>query len=377
MTVRDRLSVSHVIAPAPFGGLESVVTSLALGFARRGHEVRVVALLNPHEQSHALQRLPAGGVEVVEIRLPPRSYRGEVGRLATELSRASGTIVHSHGYHADLVGFFAARRARAPTVSTVHGFVGGELRNRVYEWCDIRALTRFGGVVAVSRPLADRLVSSGVSSSRLHLIPNAHESARPPLDRTEARQLLGLPRNGWIAGWVGRLSHEKGPDVFLEALARAPEWEASLLGSGPQESSLRSQADALGIATRLKWHGMVPDAGSLLRAFDAVVLSSRTEGTPVVLLEAMAAGVPVVATAVGGVPDVVSDRDALLVPPEQPALLARALQAIRADSEATITRVAAARARLESAYALEPWLDRYEAVYRLVGAPPPTETGTR
>lgn len=377
MTVRDRLSVSHVIAPAPFGGLESVVTSLALGFARRGHDVRVLALLGPNEQCHALNTLAAGGVAVVDIRLPPRSYRGEVKRLATELTRVSGTIVHSHGYHADLVGFFAARRAGAPTASTVHGFVGGEVRNRIYEWCDIRALTRFGVVVAVSQSLVDRLGASGVSRSKLHLIPNAYESARPPLDRAQARQFLGLPADGWIAGWVGRLSHEKGPDVLLEALARTPEWEASLLGSGPQEAALRAQGAALGIASRLRWHGMVPEAGSLLRAFDAVVLSSRTEGTPIVLLEAMAAGVPVVATAVGGIPQVISDQDGLLVPPDKPESLARALQTIRADSEAARSRAASARARLERAYALEPWLDRYEAVYRLVKATPSIETGTR
>lgn len=372
-----RLSVTHLIAPAPYGGLEAVVRSLALGLARREHQVRVLALLGPAEQCPALEALPAGGVEVVEIRLPPRSYRGEATRLAAELTRAPGTIAHSHGYHADLVGLFAARRAGAPTVSTVHGFVGGGLRNRIYEWFDIRALTRFDGVVAVSRPLVERLAAGGVSDSRLHLIPNAYASARAPLDRAEARQVLGLPPDGWIAGWVGRLSREKGPDVFLDALALTPEWRASLLGSGPLEGELRAKADTLGLSPRVNWHGVIPEAGGMLRAFDAIVLSSRTEGTPVVLLEAMAAGVPVVATAVGGIPDVVSERDAILVPPDQPASLARALQTIRTDSEGASSRAIAARGRLESAYALEPWLDHYESVYRSVVAGFPIATGKR
>jgi glycosyltransferase involved in cell wall biosynthesis len=345
--------------------------------ARRGHQVRVLALLSPTEQSNALETLSASGVEVVEIRMPPRSYGGEVKRLVTELTRAPETIAHSHGYHADLVGFLAARRARTPVVSTVHGFTGGPMRNRLYEWCDIRALARFGAVVAVSRPLVDRLAASGVSSSRLHLIPNAYEASRTPLNRAEARQLLGLPQDGWIAGWVGRLSPEKGPDVFLDALARTPEWQASILGSGPLDAPLRAQADALGLTARLRWHGVIPEAGALLRAFDAVVLSSRTEGTPMVLLEAMAAGVPVVVTAVGGVPDVVTGREALLVLPDQPELLAGALEAIRADSESAKTRVTAASARLRSAYALEPWLDRYEAVYRRLEAGTPTAAGKR
>jgi glycosyltransferase involved in cell wall biosynthesis len=145
-------------------------------------------------------------------------------------------------------------------------------------------------------------------------------------------------------------------------------------GRGPL-SSLRAQADALGITDRLRWHGMIPEAGALIRAFDAVVLSSRTEGTPVVLLEAMGAGVPVVATAVGGVPDVVSDQDAFLVPPDEPASLARALHAIRTDSGAAGKRVLAAGARLASAYALDPWLDRYEAVYRRLATATSTPPG--
>lgn len=354
-----------------------MVRSLALGLARRDHQVRVLAFLGPGEQCPTLDALTAGGVEMVDIRLPPRSYRAEIVRLAAELTRAPGTIAHTHGYHADLVGLFAARRAGAPTVSTVHGFVGGGLRDRIYEWCDIRALTRFGGVVAVSRPLKERLAASGVSSSKLHLIPNAFASTRVPLDRAEARRVLGLPPDGWIAGWVGRLSREKGPDVFLDALARTPEWRGSLLGSGPMEGELRAKAETLGLSPRIQWHGVIPEAGALLKAFDAIVLSSRTEGTPIVLLEAMAAGVPVVAASVGGIPDVVSDRDALLVAPEQPASLARALQTVRMDSEGASSRAVAARGRLEGAYALEPWLDGYESVYRRVVAGFPIATGKR
>jgi glycosyltransferase involved in cell wall biosynthesis len=123
-------------------------------------------------------------------------------------------------------------------------------------------------------------------------------------------------------------------------------------------------AAARGIRDRIRWHGSLPGASRFFAAFDLFVLSSRTEGTPMVLFEAMAAGVPIVAAAVGGVPDVVGPGEALLVPPDAPDALARAVLDARGDRGATAARSAAARRRLQSEFGLEPWLDRYQQVYR-------------
>jgi len=118
------------------------------------------------------------------------------------------------------------------------------------------------------------------------------------------------------------------------------------------------------VADRVNWHGLVPDAADLYPAFDAWVLSSRTEGTPIALLEAMAARVPVVATAVGGVPDVVSSAEALLVPSEQPRELAAALATVLADRAQAALRAEAAYRRLTEAYSPGGWLDAHVALYR-------------
>jgi glycosyltransferase involved in cell wall biosynthesis len=364
----SRLSLSHIVAPGEVGGLESVVAALAGGMASRGHRVRILALLEPQARCGAFDAVIAEGVELTEIRLPARSYRAELGRLVTELSGFPGGIAHSHGYHADLVGLRAARRSGQPIVSTAHGFAGGDLKNRVYEWLDIRALRRFDGVVAVSRPLWQRLTRAGVLRDSLHLIANAYSPKHSGYSRLEARQRLGIPSDALAAGWVGRLSAEKGPDVFVEALAGAPKWTGSFIGGGPLQRALQASAHRLGIDARIRWHGVIPDAARLLAAFDALVLSSRTEGSPMVLLEGMAAGVPLVVTAVGGVPDIVTSEEAILRPPENPQELARALQHVHEAYGAAQQRVASARARLESAYSADRWLDRYESIYRkLVG----------
>jgi glycosyltransferase involved in cell wall biosynthesis len=171
-----------------------------------------------------------------------------------------------------------------------------------------------------------------------------------------------------VAGWIGRLSAEKGPDLFLDALSRSPSWTGSVIGDGSMRAALAASPLARGLAARLHWHGELPEAASYLGAYDAIVLSSRTEGTPIVLLEAMAAGVSIVAARVGGIPNVVGALEAFLVPPENPTAIAQALAEIAGNRDAAATRVAAARERLRSQFSPEAWLDGYEALYRTLGA---------
>lgn len=365
---RLTLTICHITAPARYGGLEAVVAALARGMAERGHRVRILALVGPAHRAPAFEPLAAAGVELTPIPTPPRRYRAEIELLARELSRDPGAIAHTHGYHADLVGWRSARRAGVPVVSTVHGFTGGDWKNRLYEGLDRRALRRFDAVVAVSEPLRASLARSGISADKLLLLVNAAGEIRDPRSREASRRLLGLPQHGLIAAWIGRLSPEKGPDLFLAALRRSPAWKGSLLGDGVLRGKLEAGSDTEDLRDRVWWHGAVPDAATFLNAFDAVVLSSRTEGTPVVLLEAMAAGIPVVATRVGGIPHIVSDAEAFLVPPENPAAISDELERIARDPAGAAARAAAARSRLRREHSPEAWLDGYEQLYLRLGA---------
>lgn len=359
------LSPLHVLAPMREGGLERVVAMLSAG--QREHGVHVAAVLDPTEVvGHPfVARLEALGVPVTPIPVRARAYLKEYRQLTALISRLKPGVVHTHGYRPDVVGGIVARANRIPAVSTVHGFTGGGPRNRLYEAVQLFALRRADAVIAVSAPLVSRLTEAGVSRDRVRFIPNGFTPGNVIFQRAGARHRLGINADDFVVGWVGRLSREKGADVMLEAMAQCDRsWRLSVIGEGSERNQLRRQAANLGIADRIVWHGEVSDAGSLLVAFDAFVLSSRTEGTPIVLLEAMNAGVPIVATRVGGVPDVVASSHAILVAPEAPSEIARALEEVRRNPTASIRRSELARQRLVQSYSVAAWLDVVERVYQ-------------
>lgn len=363
----EPLTIAHITAPAAFGGLESVVHGLATGFGARGHDVHVVAVFDRGGPVTPLPLDGAPGVTQHVLEIPRRRYDRERAAVVALCRKVGARIMHSHGYRSDVVDALAAGRAGCRSVTTVHGFTGGGRTNRLFEWLQLRSFRRVDAVVPVSRTLAGQLEARGVPTRRMHVIANAWPGfAAAPLSPAEARRELGIPAGRPCIGWVGRLSAEKGIDVLLDALARLThgEWCAAVVGAGPMLAAAQAQAGRLGIADRLRWCGHVKDAARCYRAFDVFALTSRTEGTPIALFEAMASGVPVVATRVGGVPDVVTEREAALVDSEAPAQVARALDGVLATPEAAAERSRAAGARLAEAYGVAPWLDRYEALYR-------------
>jgi glycosyltransferase involved in cell wall biosynthesis len=358
--------VLHILAPAGFGGLESVVTMLAREWAARNAEVGVMLTLETgHTVPDGWTPLERAGVEVMRSPVAHRAYGREWGLYRDTLRQWKPEIVHCHGYRPDILAGWAASRLGLARVSTVHGFTGKDWKNRLYERLQIRALARFDAVVAVSRPIRDRLAAAGVPPSRIHVLPNALSTGNL-LSRAAARQELGLPDNTPVLGWVGRMSFEKGLDVLLAALPSLNDLPltVSVIGDGPLRESLQAEAIRLGVGDRIRWHGPVGGAARLYRAFDCFILSSRTEGTPIALLEAMAAGVPVVTAAVGGVPDVLGADQGLLVPAEDPKALSRGIRVTLTDAPAALQRANLARQRVSTDFAAASWVDQHAALYR-------------
>jgi glycosyltransferase involved in cell wall biosynthesis len=235
-------------------------------------------------------------------------------------------IIESHHLKSHALLAVTRRRTEVPWAAWHHGYTRKDLKDVAYSHIDRWSLPRADIVVTTCEPFAHALESSGVASERLHVIHNA--VARPrTLARSWARAQLGL-RDERIVLAVGRLSHEKGHDVLIDGCAavRGPLRDELLLliaGDGPERSRLERQARRRGV--RIRFDGYRSDLSSHYAAADVFALASRSEGSPNALLEAMAAGRPIVAACVGGVPEIVDARSAMLVPPDDSVALAAAI----------------------------------------------------
>ncbi|MFQ5530785.1 MAG: glycosyltransferase family 4 protein [Gemmatimonadota bacterium] len=369
---RGRLRILQLTAPAEFGGLETVVAQLSAGLVSRGYAMCVGCVLDDSIDpgSHPLVRvLDTSGVPVKVIQVRRRAYGRERAAIGSLIAEFEPTVIHTHGYRSDVIGGRAALEERVPRVATAHGFTHGGWKNLVYEYLQRRSYRNAEAIIAVSRPLAARLSEDGSVAPRVHVIRNALSRRRDRPGRTAARARLGIETDGFVVGWLGRMGEEKGPDVVVRAMAdpRAAELNLCMVGDGPLRTRLESDSVS-SPGARVHWPGAIPDAGRLIAAFDVVVLSSRTEGTPMVLLEAMDAGVPMVATRVGGIPDMVNGDEALLVAPDEPEALLTAVLEVANDRVAALSRSARAEERLATQYDLKTWLDAHESVYRSVAA---------
>lgn len=359
-----RVRVLHAFDLGEIGGLFRIVQMLSTAQVASGHDVHVAVVVGSGAARHPLEdAIEQAGATLHRIEIPPRGYRAERAAFRRLLERVRPTVVHTHGYRCDVLDSPIARRLGVPTLTTVHGFTGGDWKNRLYERLQVRSFRKMDAVVAVSAPLKDLLRRKGVPESRLRLVRNGWVSVDPPLERTAAREALGVEPSVFHIGWVGRLSAEKGPDVFIDALARLEGGGivATVVGDGPLRDELQTRAHANGGA-EVRWAGAVQNAARYFKGFDLIVMSSRTEGTPVVLLEAMACGVPVATTAVGGIPDVIGADQSFMVESPDPELLAAAIRAAESDPEDARQRAARAELRL-SERAASRWVSDYQTIY--------------
>jgi glycosyltransferase involved in cell wall biosynthesis len=360
--------VAYVIWSLGLGGAEQLVLRLAAGLDRRRFEPLICCL---NEPGAFAAQAGAAGVEVaafhkrgaVDLRLVPA--------LRRFLRERSVDVVHTHLWGANLWGRLAARSLGLPAVATEHNT---DTWKRAHHFAIDRALA--GGtraLVAVSHAVREFYESHGVGRGRWEVIHNG--VALPPSDpsaRERARRALGLPTAVPAVGFVGRLVPAKGPLAFLEVLRDVARERTDLrgvmVGDGPLRAEVAARADALGLAGQVLLAGLRDDVAQLLPAFDALLFCSEREGLSLAMLEAMAAGVPVVASAVGGMPEVIVDGvTGVLIAPGDSASLARHLKKMLMVRDAAQRIGAAARDSLRLRFSPERALPMLEELYASAG----------
>jgi glycosyltransferase involved in cell wall biosynthesis len=308
-----------------FGGKDRVLLWLLVELAERELADPVLVCF---QNGLVARKYRDAGVSVEILSMSNPFDISAVPRLARLINKHRASVVHTHDHKSHVLGRLASRLQRTHIVSTLHGLLSDakeippfrrELYGLIVRLTD--PLTERW--IAVSRPLYRRLEQTG----RARYIPNAVD---PRMVAQENGKALVPDDDGTVILCLGRLSREKGQDVLLDAmkevLASRSEATLWLAGEGPSEPMLRAQASRLGIEQRVRFLGFSEYVAPLLRRATILALPSRGEGMPISALEAMSLGVPVVATGVGGVPDLLSSPDVgSIIPPENPLRLANAL----------------------------------------------------
>jgi glycosyltransferase involved in cell wall biosynthesis len=275
--------------------------------------------------------------------LSPRDDRTALRRL-TRLCEAGGfDVVHTHSAKAGALGRLAAHRASVPLiVHTYHGFPFHEFQNPVrkaaYVAIERRLAKITDAVLAIGSGVATEALRRGLATpSTLRTIAPVVEAVTVPKtaeSRAAARAALGLDDESLIVGTVGRIDYQKAPEHLIAAIAglRHRDATAVWIGSGPGLTAARELVRRAGLLDRFVFAGERSDVAGLLPAFDVFAMASRYEGLPCAVVEAMRCGVPVVATAVNSVPDlVIPGESGVLVPPGRPELLAAAIDGVLDD----------------------------------------------
>ena len=362
------LRVVHVALSLGCGGLERLILDLVREGRALGQDVSVLCLDEPGVLADEARRL---GASVACLHKGYGLRLGVVRQLRAFLLRERPDVVHTHQIGALFYAGPAAALAHAPAVvHTEHGkHYGGKGRKLWLGRLTARWADRF---FCVSRDIADEVIACRVAGPRkTAVVANGIDTRRfaPAGDAAAVRRDLAIPAGAPVVGTVGRLNEIKRQDVLLRAFAlirqRRPEAHLLLVGDGPRRAELEVLARDLGVAPWVRFAGYQARPECYLAAMDVFALTSQSEGMPLAVLEAWAAGVPVVASRVGGVPELIEDgRTGLLFPPGDEAALAAALDRLLSSPDDARRLAGAAREAVRSRYDVRVMAATYQGHYR-------------
>jgi glycosyltransferase involved in cell wall biosynthesis/peptidoglycan/xylan/chitin deacetylase (PgdA/CDA1 family) len=342
---RAPLRVLHFRSTSTFAGPERSLLTLGGRLHELGVDVKIIALYRRRRPEPAIHRLVELGrrepLDVEQWNDRSKFSWWTVRRLADELRRGKYDLLVNHDHKTNLMGYLAARRSKIPCLSIAHGYDLSLLRMHLYRRIDLLVLRRFPRIVAVSESLRRELIAAGLSPDRICVIPTSIDGARfaeGAADRASEWRRRAAEPGAPVIVTVGRLYRQKGLEYFVQSAAQihevVPRARFWIVGEGVQRAQLEAQIRGLGLEGVVTLLGGQRDIAAIMAASDVFVMPSLGEGLSNVLLEAMALGKPVVATRVGGNPEIVRDGETgWLVPPRHPVALATAVLKILKDPD--------------------------------------------
>jgi len=360
------MKILHLVNNLEFGGLEKLSIDLSIAFKRKNAESLICCL--EKEGGLAIQA-SRQNIKVISLNKQDGIDLKLIFRLAAIIRQEKVDILHSHNMGPLVYGTLAARLAGIKTINTRHG--REEKKVPRFIWALVHA------VVAISEDAKTRLLRfNKVNAKKVSVIYNgvdipSFRASYDPASAVNLRQKLGVKNNSAIIGIVARLSEEKDHETLLNAfkilLQKNIPAELIIVGGGHLESKLKDLAVKFQIDQQVKFLGFRNDISQLLAVFDVFVLSSLSEGISLTLLEAMSAGKPIIATRVGGNPEVVIDgMTGLKVPAKDPEQMAAAMLKLLSNRDLAKQMGEAGRKRVEEYFSLEIMVNAYEKIYRKI-----------
>jgi len=362
--------IAHLMASPFFGGPERQMLGLARHLPKSTTNIFLTFAEKGKSQAF-LDQVHKQGFEGLALQQNTPHVRSAASEVADQLRRFKADILTCSGYKPDLIGWMAARQVNIPVIAVAHGWTAATLKVRLNETIDRLIMRWMDAVVCVSEAQAQRVRRALVPEKKIVVILNAISAeafANPDPAYGDLLRDLFIQKPKRIVGAIGRLSPEKGFDQLVEAAALVAKQDPDIgfihFGDGPLREAVNRQIKAKGLGDRFVLAGFRHDIASLLPHMDLVVLPSFTEGLPVVLLEAFAAGVPAVATAVGGTPEVIEDgKNGFLVPSGDPPALARRIRDCLHDENARLAMGRLGRQRVRDHFTFAAQSVQYQRLF--------------
>lgn len=373
-----KIPVMHLSASIQMGGAERVILQLANSLKNSAFNLIVTSFVQDWKSNNNfIEALKAQGINTRTITMSKKYPTGwwnpirNFFDLCHLIKAEKIQILHTHGYRSNIIGLLASILLRVPIVTTVHGWTNHTNNVKLYEYLDRFFLRFFDKIIAVSDSIKNTLLNSRISIHKIEKIYNTIncKEVNDGVSVDEIRKRFHLSPNDKLVGTIGRLSKEKGVHYLLKAgseiIATYPNVKILIIGNGPERQNLEILAKQLRISENVIFCGFQKNVTEFYHLIDIVVLPSITEGLPIVLLEALTYSKPVVATRVGGIPEVITNgKTGILVEPQNPSRLAEGIIRILRNSDETNRMVSEGRKLVEEHFNSKDWGKKIEKVYQ-------------
>ncbi len=366
-----KTKVVHLIASHKIGGAERLLLAFAQAIDLNRFDVVLAIFVRPEYDNDILWK----EAEKLKIPLEPVVIRSafdfnQLRDIEAIIRKHKPAVLHTHGYKTNILAFLFAKRFNIKVISTVHGWLHADrLITRFLNQVNLLCLRRFDNIIAVSEAVKTGLEKCGIPAAKITVIKNIPAfSSGGPSAAGSVKDKLGISPQAKLVGFIGRLEKVKGGAQFIDAALSALETRKDLhfllIGDGSQKPVLEEMVEKSGQQSHFHFTGYLSDPTEAFNSLDLYVLSSLDEGIPLTLLEAMSFGIPVIATKVGGVPEVITNGlNGILLPPDNAPAMAAAIVNILAGDADRNKMVATAKKDIAMKYDVRTWIAKIEKLY--------------